>query len=264
MDVVNHELSGVKKAAAREIGGAIEPWLIIIHYTANQSAAGTVSWFQSEVSRVSAHLVIDLDGAITQMVPFNRRAAHAGKSRWRGKEGCNGFSIGIELVNPGPLRRLSDGTFVDLSSKKWDGKVVEAQHKNGNQEIKLWAAYPEEQLAAVKDACRAIVAAYPITEIVGHDDVAPTRKLDPGPAFPFQPVRVLLAPRGEDGADVYASTTSLNVRSGPGVSHPTVQGSPLQPGQRVQVIEVHGNWWHITTLDDKLEGWAASHFLQSV
>ncbi|HTV24070.1 MAG TPA: N-acetylmuramoyl-L-alanine amidase [Polyangiaceae bacterium] len=264
MEVVNHEVSGARQVPALSIGDPIEPWLIVIHYTANQSAAETVSWFQSPQSKVSAHLVVDLDGSITQMVPFNRRAAHAGTSRWRGKEGCNRFSIGIEIVNPGPLRRLSDGTFADLRGKRWEGKVVHAHHDNGNPEYELWAAYPEAQLSAVTEACRALVQAYPISEIVGHYDVAPTRKLDPGPAFPFQPVRALLAPRDDDGADVYAATTTLNVRSGPGVSHAPVAGSPLQPGQRVEVVAVNGSWWHVRTLDERVEGWAASHFLHCV
>jgi N-acetylmuramoyl-L-alanine amidase len=264
VDVIENELVGVKKARALEIGEPLEPSLLIMHYTANQSAAGTVSWFQSPVSKVSAHLVVDFDGTITQMVPFNRRAAHAGASRWRGREGCNAFSIGVEVVNPGPLRRRSDGTFVDSNGKTWEGKVVEGQHKNGNSDFRFWAEYAENQLASVREACVAIARAYPIREIVGHDDVAPTRKFDPGPAFPLQMLRSVLAPRDQDGADVYAATAVLNVRSGPGVGHAPVDGSPLAKGQRIQVLEVNGSWWHVRTLDAAVEGWAASHFLQNV
>lgn len=263
MEVHNDLLSGVKQVAALAIGGVIEPQLIVIHYTANQSASGTIRWFESPLSKVSAHLVVDVDGAITQMVPFNRRAAHAGKSRWRDRDGCNGFSIGVEVVNPGPLRRLHDGSFIDYGGRRWGGKVVEAEHKHGNHEAKCWAAYPEPQLEAVREACAAIVKRYPVAEIVGHDDVAPTRKFDPGPAFSFQPLRSLLAPRDEDGADVYAATATLNVRSGPGVSHAPVPGSPLAPGQRVQVIDVRGSWWLVSGVDKPLEGWASSHFLRS-
>jgi len=264
VEIVEHELLGVRKLPALAIGGPIEPWLLILHYTANQSAAGTVSWFQSPLSKVSAHLVVDLDGAVTQMVPFNRRAAHAGASRWRGKDGCNAFSIGIEMVNPGPLRRRSEGTFVDSNGKSWDGKVVEAQHKNGNADLRFWAEYSEPQISSVREACLAITKAYSIREIVGHEDVAPTRKFDPGPAFPLHMFRSIPAPRDHDGADVYVATAVLNVRSGPGLEHPKVEGSPLAQGQRVQVVEVSGPWWHVRTPDAAVEGWAASHFLQSV
>lgn len=264
MEIVEHELVGAKKLRALEVGGSIDPSLVIIHYSANQSAKGTVSWFQSPLSKVSAHLVIDLDGGITQMVPFNRRAAHAGASRWRGKEGCNGFSIGIEIVNPGPLRRRSDGSFVDFNGKTWDGKAIEARHKNGTSDARFWAEFTEGQLSAVSEACRSIAASYSICEIVGHDDVAPTRKLDPGPAFPLQSLRGIPAPRDRDGADVYAATVTLNVRSGPGVEYAKVEGSPMDAGQQVQVVEVRGNWWYVRTSDATLEGWAASHFLRSV
>lgn len=264
MEIVEHELSGARKQRALAIGGPIEPWLLILHYTANQSAAGTVSWFQSPESKVSAHLVVDLDGTITQMVPFNRRAAHAGVSRWRGKEGCNGFSIGIEMVNPGPLRRRSDGTFVDFNGKTWEGRVIEAQHKSGNHDLRFWAEYTEAQISSVREACLAITKAYSIREIVGHEDVAPTRKMDPGPAFPLQMFRGIPAPRDQDGADVYAATTLLNVRSGPGVEFQKVEGSPLGQGQRVEVVDVRSQWWHIRTPDAAVEGWVASHFLQSI
>jgi N-acetylmuramoyl-L-alanine amidase len=264
VEIAQHEFVGVKKSRALAVGEVIEPWLLVLHYTANQSAAGTVSWFQSPQSKVSAHLVVDFSGGLTQMVPFNRRANHAGKSRWRDKEGCNAFSIGIEIVNPGPLRRRTDGSFVDFNGKGWEGKVVEARHKNGNADFRFWAEYTEEQVGTVRAACQALAREYGIREIVGHDDIAPTRKLDPGPAFPLQLLSSIASPRDEDGGDVYAATTVLNVRSGAGEEFAKVEGSPLQPNQRVQVIEVNGTWWHVRTPNAELEGWVASHFLRSV
>jgi N-acetylmuramoyl-L-alanine amidase len=264
VQIVEHALSGARQVPALQVGEIIQPWLLIIHYTANQSAAGVVSWFQSPASKVSAHLVVDLDGGITQMVPFNRRASHAGVSRWGGQEGCNRFSIGIELVNPGPLRRRSDGTFVDQSGKKWERGVVEARHKHGTVDSAHWAEFPEAQLGAAREACEAIVKMYGIREIVGHDDVAPTRKVDPGPAFPMHAFQNICAPRADDGADVYAAITDLNVRSGPGVEHPKVDGGPLALGQRVYVVDVKGNWWHVHAQGSLLEGWVSSRFLRNV
>lgn len=264
MQIVEHALSGARQVPALQVGEIIQPWLLIIHYTANQSAAGVVSWFQSPASKVSAHLVVDLDAGITQMVPFNRRASHAGVSRWGGREGCNGFSIGIELVNPGPLRRRSDGTFVDQSGKKWERGVVEARHKHGTVDSAHWAEFSEAQLGAAREACEAIVKAYGIREIVGHDDVAPTRKVDPGPAFPMHTFQNICAPRDDDGADVYAAITDLNVRSGPGVEHPKVDGGPLVAGQHVYVVDVKGNWWHVHAQGSLLEGWVSSRFLRNI
>jgi AmpD protein len=100
--------------------------------------------------RVSAHLVIRRDGEIVQYVPFHARAWHAGVSRFEGRDTCNDFSIGIELEGTDDL------------------------------------PYTDAQYAALASASRALLAAYPgirPERIVGHSDVAPGRKTDPGPAF---------------------------------------------------------------------------------
>ncbi len=100
--------------------------------------------------RVSTHLLIDRDGAITQFVPFDRRAWHAGLSSYRGRVDCNDFSIGIELEGTDHL------------------------------------PYTESQYDALPDVLRALLRRYPRIDaaaIVGHNEVAPGRKTDPGPAF---------------------------------------------------------------------------------
>jgi len=99
---------------------------------------------------VSAHLLIRRDGAVTQFVPFTERAWHAGESCFRGRTRCNDFSIGIEL--------------------------------EGEDET----AYDDRQYKALAAVLRAIFAAYPTIsarEVAGHCDIAPGRKVDPGPAF---------------------------------------------------------------------------------
>jgi AmpD protein len=106
--------------------------------------------------KVSAHLMIDREGALTQYVPFNRKAWHAGKSCFAGRENCNDFSIGIEL----------EGT--DYES------------------------FTDAQYASLIDITKALMQEYPkITEdrIVGHSDIAPGRKTDPGPCFDWQRYR---------------------------------------------------------------------------
>ncbi|RRJ83303.1 1,6-anhydro-N-acetylmuramyl-L-alanine amidase AmpD [Aestuariirhabdus litorea] len=100
--------------------------------------------------RVSAHLLIDRQGAITQFVPFHRRAWHAGKSCYASRENCNDFSIGIELEGCDDL------------------------------------AYTDPQYQALAAVTRALMARYPALtreRICGHSDIAPGRKTDPGPAF---------------------------------------------------------------------------------
>lgn len=175
----------VAQKASPNRGGALKPSLLVMHYTAGQSAAGAISWLCSPDAKASAHLVIDQAGVITQLVPFNVVAWHAGQSAWKAKKFCNAFSIGIEMVNPGPLTKTADGSFKD-----WTGKVVKAdqvmmsRHKNGGP-VLPWMLYPEAQLRAAAGAAQAICDAYAIKEIVGHEDIAPGRKQDPGPAFPM-------------------------------------------------------------------------------
>lgn len=107
-------------------------------------------------ARVSAHYLIDEDGSVSALVPEDRRAWHAGVSAWQGVAGLNDRSIGIELVNPG--------------------------HEWG------YRAFPEAQYQACIELCRAIVGRWPIPpgRVLGHSDVAPERKQDPGELFDWR------------------------------------------------------------------------------
>lgn len=110
--------------------------------------------------RVSAHALIRRDGGIVQFVPLRLRAWHAGASSYEGRAACNDFSIGIELEGCGEL------------------------------------SYTDAQYTVLARLARAIMAAYPGitgTRIVGHSDIAPGRKADPGPTFDWARLRVALA-----------------------------------------------------------------------
>lgn len=105
------------------------------------------SYAQIAHLRVSAHVFVRRAGELVQYVPFVRRAWHAGVSSWQGREGCNDFSIGIEL----------------------EGSDFEP--------------FSSAQYASLKAVLRAIKSTYPVTDVRGHCDVAPGRKTDPGPFF---------------------------------------------------------------------------------
>ncbi|MBV8783893.1 MAG: 1,6-anhydro-N-acetylmuramyl-L-alanine amidase AmpD [Gammaproteobacteria bacterium] len=138
-----------------EYGG---PWIDRL-FTGSLPPAAHPYFAQVAGRRVSAHVLVRRDGTLTQYVPFHERAWHAGTSSWRGREGCNDFSIGIEL----------EGT--DDS------------------------AYEEAQYLALIRLVRALHAAYPSLRsehIAGHSDVAPGRKTDPGPSFDWQRLRAAL------------------------------------------------------------------------
>lgn len=158
---------------------------IVMHYTAGASAESSISWWKQPAAKgASAHVVIDRDGTVFQCRPFNMTAGHAGVSRWVDRtsgveyKNLNSNSIGIELANGGDT----------YPTKFSDLPPVKAKHRNGGPE-REWEAYTPEQLAAAEAVCKAIYRRYHIDDVLGHDEIAPSRKTDPGPAFPMAAFR---------------------------------------------------------------------------
>jgi N-acetylmuramoyl-L-alanine amidase len=190
MKVANHRLQAdgskftVGFTPSPNKGGAMSPKYLIIHFTAGGGAASSIEWFKNPAAKASAHLVIDRsNGAITQMVDFNTVAWHAGKSKWKTINGLNSCSIGIELDNAGQLTK-SGAQFLSWFKKPYPADdVFTATDAKGN--ATHWHEYSEAQIAALLEAAAALHAAYNFTDILGHSDIAPGRKTDPGPAFPM-------------------------------------------------------------------------------
>ena len=126
---------------------------LILHYTGMPSAEAALDRLRDPAARVSSHYVVDEDGAVWRLVEEEQRAWHAGVSSWRGRTALNDRSVGIEIVNPG--------------------------HEWG------YRPFPALQMAAVCDLCLGILGRHPIParNVVGHSDVAPDRKQDPGELF---------------------------------------------------------------------------------
>ena len=127
--------------------------ILLLHYTGMNSAEAALARMCDAAARVSAHYCIGEDGTCTRLVDEAKRAWHAGVSAWAGEADINSRSIGIELVNPG--------------------------HEFG------YRPFPEAQMACLIALCREILHRYPIpaARILGHSDVAPLRKQDPGELF---------------------------------------------------------------------------------
>jgi N-acetylmuramoyl-L-alanine amidase len=174
----------------KHVGGRIEPTLIVLHDTAGGPPGDSVAWLASNPAQVSAHCIVKPDGSIVQLAPFDRRTNHAGESSWMGRKGCNGFSIGIEIVNPGLLRGTPDRA-TSTFGKTYSGAVAcgaTQWHKAG-----LWLPYTEAQLEGVEELVFALALAYPsIAEVVGHHHVSPGRKIDPTPLMPWPRMRAAL------------------------------------------------------------------------
>jgi len=167
----------------------LTPLLLVMHYTANNSLDETVSWFMNPDAQASSHLVIGRDGRIVQMVPFNKKAWHAGASSWGNLDGINRYSIGIELVNAGKLRRRSDGKWVNWAGRAVpDEEVTEAVHRAESAPAG-WHEYTEVQIESAINVSLLLNSAYHFTDVLGHEDISPGRKVDPGPLFPLNSFR---------------------------------------------------------------------------
>lgn len=165
----------------------------IIHFTAGWSAKSSVEFWKTPAAKgAGAHVIIDRNGAMTQCRPFDRTAGHAGASKWHDSrktyEGLNSCSIGIELANCGDLSRI-DYPIAGMGTLA--GRPIprmSARHKNGGP-IKQWETYTESQMLTLIALCQSLKARYNLDDIVGHDDIAPNRKSDPGPAFDMARLR---------------------------------------------------------------------------
>jgi N-acetylmuramoyl-L-alanine amidase len=130
--------------------------MIVLHYTGMPDAEGALDRLTSPDAQVSAHYLVDEGGQIFRLVDEAKRAWHAGKSRWRGITDINSASVGIEIVNPG--------------------------HEFG------YRPFPDEQIAALIPLVAEIKERHGIGRgnVVGHSDIAPARKEDPGELFPWE------------------------------------------------------------------------------
>ena len=140
---------------ARPEGATLDT--LILHYTGMRSGIEAIQRLRDPAAVVSAHYVVEEDGEVFRLVPEGLKARHAGESHWRGISALNATSIGIEVVNPG--------------------------HEHG------YRHFPALQMAALADLCLEILARHPAIlprNVVGHSDVAPDRKQDPGELFDWQ------------------------------------------------------------------------------
>jgi N-acetylmuramoyl-L-alanine amidase len=159
--------------------------MLVLHYTGMVSARAAIDRLCDPAAKVSAHYLVTEDGAVLRLVAEDKRAWHAGRSHWRGITDVNSASIGIEIVNPG--------------------------HDHG------YCPFPDAQVDAVIRLVADIKQRHALTRgnIVGHSDIAPARKRDPGELFPWgtlarlrlalpRPTRNLLDPHWTEGGFLLA------------------------------------------------------------
>lgn len=254
--------------------GRITPKFLVIHYTAGASFEADVRTLSSASTPASCHLVIGRAGQIAQIEDFRTGLWHCGPSSYRGVNGLNSHSIGIEVTTPGPVESLPNGTYKtwfnrtitsdDNSSKDNDTNfdVIRARHGLLGH-MAHWAMFNETQIELLIEIGSLLMQHYKLQEAVGHDHIATPRgrKQDPGPCCPQQ-VFERLNGRREDVSEsavvnsAKVSARSLNVRHAPNGT--IIAG--VFAGDRLEVLEKSATWWRVVT-PDGVEGWVHSNFV---
>lgn len=201
--------------------------MLVLHYTGMASAAAALDRLcdpapPPPLPRVSCHYLVEEDGLIWRLVPEGRRAWHAGISFWRGHDTLNGRSIGIEIANPG--------------------------HEWG------YRPFPALQMAAVAELCLDILARHPIPpcNVVGHSDIAPDRKQDPGELFDWEGLAangVGLWPRGITGAETAPAPGGV-ARALPLLAR---IGYPVDPARPELALAAFQRRWRQETVDGRAD-----------
>jgi len=140
--------------------------LLILHYTGMATGEVALERMRDPDAKVSAHYMVETDGRTFQLVDEDKRAWHAGVAEWQGETNINSNSIGIEIVNGGHDHPNADGSLPD---------------------------FPDMQINVVIALSKDIMKRHGELIVLGHSDIAPTRKIDPGENFPWQGLAAALA-----------------------------------------------------------------------
>ena len=230
---------------------------IIIHYTAGSNRQSSVDVLCDPKTKASSHFILGRDEKITQMLPCNIIAWHAGRSKWKDKINLNHCSIGIELDNAGSLQKLPNGDFQSWFQKRFRDLSEVFLDEDGQG----WHQFTDWQIAKVIELCQLLVNTYPsIKYILGHNEISPGRKIDPGKAFPIDRVRSIVfdnSPVRSTSEKSMITETNLNIRNGPGTNFPT-KSDPLPQGTEVVVLEEKDGWSRVRVT---MDGWVSSKYL---
>jgi len=265
MDLLESADGEVEVAESPNHGGIMAPEYLVIHYTAGSSGASSVQHFMNPKAKASAHIVLHRSGKITQLVPFRVRAWHAGVSAWAGRHGLNDFSIGIEMDNAGRLQKKGSKYQAWFGGTYEEDDVIHARHKHEQSEFP-WHAYTEQQLSALMRLSGLLVDRYRLKDVLGHDDIAPGRKADPGPAFAMNSFRSTLFGRGDlvtAESEYVVSVPALNLRGGPGTEFPVLKILTAQT--RLSLLEMRSLWAKVVLLQgSQAEGWVRNSFVTPI
>ncbi len=160
---------------------------IVLHATDGANAMSSAQYLARNDTSVSAHVVVARSGQVIQLLPFNVRAWHAGSSEYEGRRQFNDFSIGSEIDNAGRLHRR-ENRFFSWFNKEYPLDEVFTTVENGH--AAYYHRYTRVQVGQVAEICVLLKSRYLIRWLLRHSDIT-IRKSDPGPAFPFDEVKLI-------------------------------------------------------------------------
>jgi hypothetical protein len=226
MPIVDHWLQGLSRKTLTHKGTTQTPRLVVIHYSVTDTVAQAVTTLNK--ARLSYHVLIEKDGTAFQTRRFSETAAHPGLSNWKPQgdmtlhNSVSRGSIGICLMNR--------GYDYGPGAKSAPGKLI---YNPDDPSMQRWELYPAKQLAACRAIVNEIVAAYPITEVVGHHDIAIMGKFDPGPLIDLVSLNAIVS-----GPTTLGFRTTINTPDAPVLLTPSKDGKTVTTLKKGIVVHV--------------------------
>lgn len=231
MSITGNFVDGLARKTLVHVGANQTPQLLVIHYSVTNTVADAVAALNA--AKLSYHILIEKNGTAFQTRRFTETALHPGLSNWKSAGGLtlgasvSRGSIGICLMNMGFA--FSPG------QSHAAGKLI---YNPNDPSMQQWETYPAAQLAACKSIASDIIKTYPITEVVGHHDIAIMGKFDPGPLFDFAPLNALITKAKPLGfaTTVKSSDGTLSVRQEPNSASKLLR--TLNNGDKVHIRSI--------------------------
>lgn len=220
--IVDNKYLGADFRKSPNTSGVIKQKKFIVLHEDIGTWFGTTSWLMNPSAKVSYHLYISKQGEVRQFVELNKRAWHAGVSEWKGYKNLNDYSIGVCFQNRGG------------------------------------EPYTEAQLNKGVEVCQALMDELGYEEVTRHRDIAPNRKTDPNPPFPWEEFKQRLS-----GGNLYIkhTTSNLNLRSGVGTSNPVIKVLPK--GSKVHILNNPVNGWvEVLDCESNQKGFVSTTYLK--
>lgn len=214
------------------------PKFLVLHYTAGAFPGDFNHLMYSGLATV--HYYLKRNGDLIEMVPPYKKAWHAGRSRWGKLSAMSNHSIGIEIENWGFLTKRNNKFY------SWNNTIVDREDVEF-REGRYWQCYTKEQITKVVELTEHL-SVY-LYDVLRHSDIAPSRKVDPGPLFPYKKIRSIVFNRS-----LPQTRFNVNIREMPNKESKKVDNF-IPKGTTIKVLERGKKWSNVYSYHRKAEGY---------